>query len=829
MARPTPRAFNSVVSSVSSLHAQSRSLLSQPRCHEPSPTIVNEAVDNGHLCIENDDATLEEYEELLLASAEHDSGSEDVSAFASDTKAVHQGSGGESPTPSAMDLVNCILDLLPSDGTAIRLTAITPAIDAEAVSEVCGSVLKFIQLFPHRFCCHKMEDHDGGLRWFVGRAKPSESPQNIPIFPSVALNQAAHCAAQETQVNSAQRHVKLHEVHKVLSNSEKVDVLQRLKEFIPAGEAVATVGLLQSLPFELQDLIRSSVGGVVRLLKEPFAEEYVDLSADTLLVAQKGVLTLQGVEVYNRDVGYTAAKGCVAPVLAASEDYAEDAWEVELDLESNDAVLAEDADLDGTPLSEADSNFFHNAAQETCAFPPIASVIPPAPPKPQKRVEKPKTPPPLPRVRAEKEPRSVKMTPEELLRVHTEVARLRGRRSPRELLDLFVECIPTVYVQVQKIKVTEALARVLGPLNTLHKVIRIYSYYFDWDREADTVRLKPSLEHSRLGVANALYEANTAGYVTSVSGPRKLQQTDATRAFPVLQTPLRTKGTAPPKNADASSKSGLELPAVSSLPSVETFALLEALPHDQYIDLSEWANAANTSEAVVERFARSPGSSDFLLFRDPDNAEDGRAVLCRLRPYWLAPGCSGELGVDDSPEMAFVSRHLKPLWMSVERVMQKLSLTEHKLVLAAAQSYGGVTQWLRQHGRICWVDAKAQKVRRYCASEELDDVTHVLVLYLQSTLSTELVPFSRLLLDSSVEGGRLDRCRGIKGLLIYGYSVWKRDVQDANVMGDKRQTTENIHQDNILKFLAHHRQRIDVKVEDKELWVGRHSYFRQRK
>ncbi|KEG08071.1 hypothetical protein DQ04_08071000 [Trypanosoma grayi] len=781
---------------------------------------------------DDDTSTLEDYEELLLHSEASETAKEGFQSCGLNDDDTHHKCQQSDLSSSAMRLVNEILDLLPADGSGLRLTSITPALDAEAVSELYGSVLAFLQLFPHRFRCCQIEESDGSLRWFVSRAQ-SERKASLLLSqeePKYVCGDDK-CAAKPT-VGLVR--VKLHSAQEALVETARRTILEEFQEFLPENEPAATAGLLHTLPTELQESIRRSGGGLLRLLKNPTAQDFVDLSMDTTLVGVKGLLSSRGMPTYHQQIVRATDQDTI-PITPAP-DYAEDVWDVELDLDdnNNDTVLSNECNDTGDAV-EPDEDFFRGDSSATATVSSGTSqlprtVIPPAPPKPPERSERRKTPPPLSQKSKEYPSSQGRISPEDLLKAHTEVALLRGRRSPSEMLDLFVECVPSFYVPVHQVKVTDALARVLGPQNTLHKVIKIYSYYFDRDKSTDTVRLKPTLIHPRLGMANAFFEDGGNKSSASDVSRRKLQETDLTRVFPVLQAPLRMKvDSFTTKKKDPTGRGSVDATPACGAPSSETFALLEALSHDQYVDISQWAHTAGVSVSSLEPFARNASQHHYFLTR-PNRGGQEETLLWRLRPYWLAPGCIGELGADDSCEAAAVARHLKPIWLSINRLLEKLSPSEHKAVLEVARQYDGVGPWLRRHGRFCWVDKNEEKARMYRATAELDDHVHVAVLYLQNSLPVEYVKLEDVVQSCTTSSRHLNKnnnnqATGIRNLLAHGLTVSNgRDVSSAHptvgLMEQGKMMQEDVH-----LFLSRHKQHLKVKQDGGVLWVARRSMF----
>nr|CCC94335.1 unnamed protein product [Trypanosoma congolense IL3000] len=780
------------------------------------------------VCYDNDESTLEEYEDLLINSAASCAGNE----TSGDRKLrwTEVSTDINNPSSRVVELVEDILTLLPADGTGLRITTIAQMVDIEAISEVCGSLVAFVKLFPHRFRCYQVEELEGSCRWYVGRAKFCD------VEPSTVQNDThGHVDGYSKKFRNISEvgytSVKLSSFRSELSENEKRNFLAELQRSLPSDKPVAVAGLMQTLPVDLQKFIRTSGGGLVRLLKEPLAEDYLDLSADNTFVSAKGIITGCGLPTFHQSVNCSTGQPIV-PLISASPDYAEDTWDVELDLDA-DAEEALQSDVcpdDIFDTSKVGDNSFHSdACVGTSANDAVreGTQIPSAPCRPTKTMGKIKTPPPVGNVKACTHTLQKHMSSDELLSLHTKLALLRGRRSPSQLLDLLVECIPTFYVPIKQIKITDSLARVLGPQNTIYKVIRIYSYYFDRDKSADAVRLKPELQHARLGAANGLYEIGTNSHSSVNAVPRQLKETNVTRAFPVLQPILQLKTDHTLLEQKNNRRIQRGIPGNTGTSSNEIFSVLEALPFDRYINQEEWANTTGLALSSIKMFLETHHEKHYVL---TSKALDEREspLLCRLRPYWLAPGCLGELNEESSPEIALFARHLMPVWMPLGRILGKLSTPDRKLVETAGEAAGGLSSWLRNHGRVCWVDESGSKVRRYCAVEDLDDLTHVLISFLLAHTTTEHVQIQQIIqkgrahLDTqhSSDGKQII---GITGLLYHCLSKWKTQARGINVPAAAFGEV-NPGCNDLLAFLQHHK-RLDVKKEGDTLSLARKSFF----
>lgn len=787
---------------------------------------------------DGDEPTLEEYEDLLLNSAIPDS--------VTNVTGIHNlhdlnagESGGYAAPLRAPQLVNSILDLLPSDGTGLRISTIAQALDVETINEVCGSVLSFVQLFPHRFRCYQSEEADGSLRWYVKRTKPVGS-----IVPKPAEAHLSKCTEEQSANDGRAPEpvpggVKLRNFHCEVTEEQKRNFFLGLKGMLPVDKPVATASLLPTLPPELQNFVRSTGGGLLRLLKDTVAEEYVDLSADNTLVSVRGILAQRGLPTHH------GAGNCVAsrhdlPLVAAFPDYAEDTWDVELDLDGNDsaAEAVDDNNLDyANDSSKIDSNFFGTGSSVVVS---VADKVlqdtrmaPPAPPKPVGRDRKRGTPPPIQQEVGYSRLPTKRLSPDDLLRVHTEMALLRGRHLPSQLLELFVECIPTFFIPVQQIKLTDPLARALGPHNTIHKVIKIYSYYFDRDATKDVVRLKPGLQHERLGMANKLYQNGVGATSVAEAACRKLQGTDATRVFPVLQPPLRTARRAPPctqKERAGCDSSSTSVKVDLSLAGV--FNMLEALPHDRYFTEAEWAVSAGVTVESLRVFVEENYSRHYFLTTGSQSQHGDVAKMWRLRPFWLAPDCTGELDENSSTEIAFIVPCLKPFWMPIGKLLQKLPPEHREVVEAVAKEGGGLSSWLRSHGRICWVDESGERVRKYCAEEGLDDVLHIAIVFLKHHATFDHVKLRHIINSCEIHSTSKTQdiskhTGGIRHLIGHSLQMWKSKSEDSKYTSYVSATNQATDE-HILPFLLKHTKHLDIKVTQNDIWVAKKSFFRKK-
>eukprot|EP00796_Vickermania_ingenoplastis_P001827 gene1827-1112_t len=184
-------------------------------------------------------------------------------------------------------------------------------------------------------------------------------------------------------------------------------------------------------------------------------------------------------------------------------------WEVELDLDEEDVATA------GTAME------MENEDEEAADGPPAgqaASTSPPAAPPAaaaaaaggeadaalSNRAKR--------RRRAEALERERLMDPDALLAEHTRLAEERGWRSPAEVLDLLVECVPTFPVPVNQLVCSDVLIRLFGFKVSMERLVAVYHYYVVLDKDTlpcPTVCLHPERvgrSHPGAGTANVYYK-----------------------------------------------------------------------------------------------------------------------------------------------------------------------------------------------------------------------------------------------------------------------------------------------------------------------------------
>lgn len=706
-----------------------------------------------------------------------------------------------------------VTDLLPVDGTALRLTSLTPMLSH--MEEICswdGSLLAFLRRFPQHFVCEEAE----GRRWNVRRPPEATTRPCVSVdtSPRTLPNAADLYAAEDREalmptlgrVSSLRPHRSpaflpcRGRLLSIATPSVLVD-WAAIAEALPEGEVVPISHVRPLIPMAVLAVIRSSHRGIVRLLREQHtaAAAHVELSADGRCIARCGVCVLSDIPTWDPTCA-AAAGGDYRP---RGEAFPEP-WEVELDLDGESAESMEDEAFAATcepdegflsPLGERavlydgptesacrSTNATRDSADVPLNWERLAKA--PAPVQPSKVATaaaaaspglgvKSKTParPPPP---IKKQP-AVPRTLEELLAAHTAMALARGCRTPEQLLDLLVECIPSFPVPADQLVASDTLAKVIGPRKAMRRVVKAFPYYVAYDKETDTAHLLAGVQHPLAGQADVHYTAwnpkrskDREGLPSTAARPAAGQRaTTATSAFPVLKPMIRSSHKVPQVVAPAAPKAPPSPPPASAsvFPSEEVAAVALSLPFDRYVSLEEaGALTGLSTPALLAAVNTQDDSALCLVRRSPWGV--------RLRPYELAPGSTGEAAETAVPPP--LARVLRPAWSAISRLLARLSEDDRALVLAqsqrvAAASAGAscegtvkedeevafVAALLRAAGRCGWVDADGQRTRRYAASAVLDDVTHWLVRLLSRSASHEMLPLAEVLARAStVHGGR---------------------------------------------------------------------------
>lgn len=640
---------------LSQLSLPSIAALSFPRGYASGCAALEDARgDNGEEAEEAESGDdLEAYEDLML-NAETEEG--DVST---------EGAANADVCDSA-SLVEEVLALLPRDSRPMRLTELTPSLDVEAISEAYGSVLLMLQRFPRHFHC-SLEERQGGEggppRWHVRRRQPMTTGDSLPSQGAslplkhedravTADDMRELCLADELRSlcfhppAAVARPLKgrasgeARAIRTLASAAEDGRTLPPLDWAALAAALPASSGNVRLVevrrsfaPEHVRAAIADRGSGLLRLFGEQYSEAspHIDVSLDGVYMARKGMLR-QGVPVWTPAAAAAARQTVSGDAVWTGEldegdegDDVGDASDRSKDEEAEEAAAdaevetdAPEVFYDGLPGLPS-IQFFRprrpgeqsRRQQATRAGPPPQKKSEPKPkppaeaPPPAKAKAKADATPPPPA--AAKKPKPAKpRTPEELMAAHTEVAEQRGWRTPAEMLDLLVECVPTFFVPVSALIASDSLSKVLGLRSTMRQVVRVYSYYVERNSAADLVRLRPGLVHPHLGKANAHYTAYDASSgsaaaaaeedglrgddAAAVERPSRPPTKAATGAFPILRPIIksdidvgpggmhRRRGPAPP--AACASASVSPPPASAAPPQASADTPFRVLPTD---------------------------------------------------------------------------------------------------------------------------------------------------------------------------------------------------------------------------------------------------------
>ncbi|KAG5481111.1 hypothetical protein LSCM1_06792 [Leishmania martiniquensis] len=147
---------------------------------------------------EDEDDYLQAYEELLMQTGAHveaDGTSQPGDPEAEGMDHISEEAGADvdaafppSERPASVlspadTLVEETLAALPANGSVVLLTDLTSSLDVEAISTLFGSVLSFLQLYPHCFTCTQNAKTS---RWQVARSRSSIAPLDAVAAAAVA-------------------------------------------------------------------------------------------------------------------------------------------------------------------------------------------------------------------------------------------------------------------------------------------------------------------------------------------------------------------------------------------------------------------------------------------------------------------------------------------------------------------------------------------------------------------------------------------------------------------------------------------------------------------
>ncbi|GET87866.1 hypothetical protein, conserved [Leishmania tarentolae] len=194
----------------------------------------------------------------------------------------------------------------------------------------------------------------------------------------------------------------------------------------------------------------------------------------------------------------------------------------------------------------------------------------------------------------------------------------------------------------------------------------------------------------------------------------------------------------------------------------------------------------------------------FSLLRAPTTS---RRV--RLRPFWLAPGCTAELESRAMP--AGVVKQLRPVWLPVSRLLAKLTPEERDESVALAlrrPSAAGLSaeealvMLLRDCGRCCWVDEDGERVRKYAASSALDDHFHASLSLLYGFSSARAWEPLQVVLDRASEH--------VRSLFAHSQTPSRTSPNTVGLIGVLRTAPPA----DLNAFLTRHGQWLEVKATD---------------
>ena len=99
-------------------------------------------------------------------------------------------------------------------------------------------------------------------------------------------------------------------------------------------------------------------------------------------------------------------------------------------------------------------------------------------------------------------------TPDEWIALHTALANAHGWLTPPEMLDYLVECVPTFFVPLNEVRISDALLKLVGPRTSMRTLLtRIYVYYVDRSEDGERVRLAAHVTHPQRAMADRHYPA----------------------------------------------------------------------------------------------------------------------------------------------------------------------------------------------------------------------------------------------------------------------------------------------------------------------------------
>ena len=742
---------------------------------------------------------------------------------------------------------------LPSDG-GVPLAFVTPCVDMEAVSKLHGSLLRFLKRYsPARIIV--AQDLDG--RWVIRRkgarafAAPSAAPPAAPPAPEplqVPPNRARSAQQTSGRLVALQPVTSPERLEKI-----SMTVIEILRDVLKDKKYCRSREALASLPQDVQQQVRHEFGSIPRLVKSSAAAQLVfDLSADSAWLGLKGSLaTALGVALYRPGAAVT---GLAVP---AEPGYAEDAWLVEIDVDYGQPGDAEEMGPQrGLPLNSPkrlateDGHGVGEGEEAVAAFelegipppPAFSALIPPAPPPPSAHASMATEIATSQRVALATPPRLVAPAVNKKLTVEMkqhELAVSRGWRTPTEMLDMFIDVVPTFHVPIANVRVTEGLQKVLGPRHTLPKLFRVYAYFFDIDHVVQSVRIRESVEHPRKGAADKLYsvaampqERTAEGGASQASPSRSLKASDVTKQFPVVAAAHKVvPGSACTDEGRSSATSAA--PSFSSdgcgpASTVDVGAFLAQ--HGDVISCSRWQQIAVLGPSQI-----SENVGVLRLHQQWFELRGGSSVLpweFRLRPFWIAPNASADFDSQSPSEsciqllVAELEMKMKPVWQLVSKIEKSLSDSGRTILrdFTARRRLDSLTDGLcdvmREHGGSFWLEPSKGRARRLTGNNDLDDDVNELsfVMLRESLLRHHGVEFVRL--EDAISGTMLPRAVAHQ----FSEAVDDSSIsggEDGRVKGFRWRTQKEIH-----AALAQRGKHFDTKVSGSSMLVAKRSVFR---
>ncbi len=712
------------------------------------------------------DDVLDEMEALLLGEQMDSAIVDTTDQFMSPESSVGTVGGASSSAASntTVDAVECfdseqtvarIEAVLPASG-AVPLSHVTACVDMEAVARLHGSLLRFLRGYsPHRIVVAQAVDG----RWAVRRPS-SEAAAVLPGEPGLGQQQLLATKNQK-------RAVTLRPVWPSNMEDLAASIVQAVVAFLqgpgrpdPRRELCREV--LRALPRATQQAVRENFLSLPRMVKAfpSVAAALLDVTTDSSWIGLKGTLDGLSVGVYKPK----GAGGTLFPPLPvpAESGYAEDAWLVEIDvdlagpaeaatgmaLNSPSGLLSEserhqlaECDEDGDGLLSVGKNSDDGAAAPDlftlASIPPppdapLGIAIPPAPAPPLI------TPPRLASKSKATVAASTSSSPPSLEAKQHELAVRKGWRTPGEMLDMFVDVVPTFHVPISRLCTTAPLLKVLGPRHTLAKLIKIYCYFFDIDHAVQSVKLRSGLKHPRAGVADKLYSLKEADAEVAAPATRMLKPSGVTKHFPVVEAMPKV---APATTASAS-PTGSATPVSPVDPvgrAVQDDVLAFLVRHGSSVSCAQWCPISSLGATgipqTVELLQRH--KRWFML-------RGGSAALpweFRLRPFWIAPNSTADFTVREPssaalrPLLVAMQAKMKPVWQLVSKISASLPADAAAVLKDFAaerrrKNVGGakddcsevLVDVMRLHGGSFWVESETGgRARLLTGSSSLDD------------------------------------------------------------------------------------------------------------